>query len=175
MVLPLRLKVQKGGCPPLCLFVELPLELIQQIAAGSSGNPAQPGGSTGSLALVIPASGAYTAISDASFVAGSDNLQFTHSNGALTYVGTVPRHFLVHGAVSGITSNDSPISIVIMRNGVPVNGTRGAGFETFDTADTHQVNTTDFILLNPGDVVQLASRTDGVSDITSVATSLSVG
>jgi hypothetical protein len=37
-MLPLRLLVKKGSCPPLCLFVELPLDLIRQIAEEAAGD-----------------------------------------------------------------------------------------------------------------------------------------
>lgn len=145
------------------------------------------GGSAGTgltnipILVPAPAGNFFTLIEDFQFREGEDNNLFTHSDGILTYIGTNPQRFLVSGHISGVVSDPLiNVFLAFARNGQLVNDPlnvqdASSGLNVFDIPDSRQVSFSDWVLLNPQDFIQLATKTSPPSDLQIVVASIAIG
>lgn len=130
----------------------------------------------------VPQGPAAIVVSSALFIPGSNNEDFTHANGRLTYSGIDTRTFLVTGQLTGTFATDAGTTaiLVIMRNGGAYDFNT-VGIEALDNTagGAHrQVTTRATVRLSPGDYVELGlgrgSAAGGDQAVSVIGASLTV-
>jgi hypothetical protein len=121
-------------------------------SAGIFGFPA--------FTVPLPDFPAFAPLSNPGFQLGTDSVQFEHASGALRYVGAQPRRFHVVATVSGTVSPEDgrTLIITILRNGLAANLTT---ISSASLADPNSLTVSDYVLLAPGDVLQIGVSSGG--------------